>query len=383
MFDTHSLPKDKIEELEKASSITKNKLEFAFLLDHLREEREQGITIDTSQTFFRTKNREYQIIDAPGHVEFVRNMMTGAAQANLSVVIVDAVEGVMQQTNRHLYILSVLNLKNIIIAVNKMDQVGYSQKRFEDVAVQVKNVLKKLNMKADYFIPISALDGDNVCYLSENMNWYKGPHLLEVMESIQPAKERHNLPAIMQVQDVYKNGEKRIAVGRVEAGILQCGNQILVVQTGECTKIKTIAKFPEEINYANTGECIGITIKDKLFLHRGYILCDEKAGISLSMEFEASLIWLHKTYITVGEKLRIRCGTQETTCIIKEILQKINTEKLEEVLEKQNELNYLDAARVTISLKVPLAISKFDRYACIGRFVLLRDDNICAGGIIL
>ena len=218
LYDTKSISEDRIEELRKASSATDNELEFAFLLDHLREEREQGITIDTTQTFFHTENREYRIIDAPGHVEFVKNMITGASQADSAVLIVDAKEGVQQQTKRHAYILSLLGIKNLIIVINKMDKVGYAQTVYDDVVHDLEVLLKQLNLSTQYYIPVSALKGDNICSYSTNMEWYKGQALLDILEQFDEGEEKQKDFGTFSGQDVYRIGDKRISVGRVEAG---------------------------------------------------------------------------------------------------------------------------------------------------------------------
>ena len=383
LYDTGSVSEDKIEELRKASLSTDNKLEFAFLLDHLREERENGITIEMTQTFFRTEKRQYQIIDAPGHVEFVQNMVTGAAQADAAVLIVDASEGVMPQTRRHVFILSLLGIRQLIVVVNKMDQVEYSQKRFDEIIDGIKEIFKKLNMRGSHFVPVSALEGDNVCLQSKNMDWYTGDSLLEFMESIEIGKNQEDLPYLFLVQDVYKYAKKRIAVGRLEKGILRPNDVVQVVQTGQSTQVASIEKFMENPEHAEAGECIGITIKDALFLERGNVLCHKDAKIEMKEEFEAGMLWMSRQPVSVGEKLKIRCGAQETSCIIKEIKQKLNTGELTRQQENIEQLENLDAGRIVIRTKKPLAVTTFSHYECIGRFVILREEIICAGGIVL
>lgn len=383
LYDTHSVSDDKITELEKASNITDNKLEFAFLLDHLREEREQGITIDTTQIFFKSKNREYQIIDAPGHVEFVKNMITGATQASSAVLIIDAVEGVMQQTKRHSYILSLLGMKHLVVVVNKMDKVDYSEKNFTKIVKDVTEVFQQLNMHVEEFIPVSALYGDNVCNVSLNMPWYHGKPLLEVIEKIEPLQEKEDSAFILPIQDVYKQKDKRIAIGRLEAGILNTGQKVQIIQSGQHTRIRSIEKFLENTKEAHAGECIGITTEDSLFIDRGNIICNDATKITYESEFGAKLIWMDKKPVHINEKLVVRCDTQETTCVIKEIQHKINTDQLVEVEKNAEQLDNLDAGKVIIKLKHPLAFAKYVDYKCIGRFVLLRQNNICAGGIIV
>lgn len=383
MYDTNSISEDKINELRKVSLMTDNKLEFAFLLDHLKEEREQGISIDTTQTFFKTEKREFQIIDAPGHIEFIKNMLTGAAQADTAILIIDANEGVMQQTRRHTFILSLLGISQIVVVINKMDKIGYSEEVFNDTVLEAKKIFEKLNMHASHFIPISALNGDNVCVASQNMNWYHGKTVLSIMEEMETPKNRNDSPYIFSVQDVYKVGEKRVAVGRLETGILHKNDSIQVVQTGQKTRVASIEKFLEDPEEVYAGECIGIVAEDALFFERGNVVCQDNADIDYVDEFEASIIWMDQKSVQVGEKLQIRCDNQETSCSIKKIISKLNTGQLVEETDRYDVLCSLDAGKVIISTKKKIAISKFKQNRCIGRFVILRDDNICAGGIII
>lgn len=383
LADTDSVAKDKMEELRKVSKNTGNELEYAFLLDHLREEREQGITIDTTQTFFQTENREYQIIDAPGHVEFVKNMITGTAQANSAVLIVDAVEGVMQQTKRHAYILSLLGIQDIIVAVNKMDKAGYSEERYIEVVKEIKEIFEQLRLSCKYFIPMSALKGDNVCKASENMKWYKDGDFLTIMESIEVKQEKRECPFIVPIQDVYKMEDKRIAVGRVECGELHTGCEIRVVQTEQITQVRSIERYLEKRSEAAAGECIGITTKDAIFLERGSVVCEKEADVQYDNVINANIIWLERENVQCSQRLIMRCSTQETACVVEEVYHKINTEQLTEADDNDQRMNYLDAGRVRIRTKNKLAVTRFTDCENTGRFVLLRNNSICANGIIL
>lgn len=383
LYDTNSVSRDKLIELENASKNTDNKLEFAYLLDHLQEEREQGITIDTTQIFFETEIKEFQIIDAPGHVELVKNMITGASQASFGILIVDVTEGVMQQTIRHSYILSLLGIKNVVVVINKMDLVGYLQNSYLKVKNEIKNLLSQLHLYTEYYVPISALLGDNVYKESGNMKWYTGKNLVEILESLDIQEVENNDPFIMSVQDVYKVSNKRIIVGRVESGVLRADDTIKVIQTGQETQVKSIEKFLEKSDMATSGESIGIITKDSILIDRGYVLCNEKARIQYDNFIDANIIWLEQRKIQVNDRLVMRCGTQEITCIIEKVYYKINTGQLMEVNEDNQEINYLDASKVRIQTKYKFATTKFNYCKNVGRFVLLRDSNICASGIIL
>ena len=219
LYDTDSLAPDKIEEIKKASTGQGKRTEFAYLLDHLEEERKQGITIDTTQVFFKSPKRRYVIIDAPGHVEFVKNMITGASQAEAAVLIVDVKEGVQEQTRRHSYMLSLLGLNQVVVVLNKMDLVDFSEQRFNTVKAEAQKWLKSINIEAMYYIPISAIEGDNVAAKSKNMGWYTGPTFLDSLDTMKNKQPPENKPLLFPIQDVYKidNGQKI----HVERGIIE------------------------------------------------------------------------------------------------------------------------------------------------------------------
>lgn len=382
LYDTNSLTPDKIDELKKVSENTGNLLEFAFLLDHLKEERDQGITIDTTQTYIHTSQRDYKIIDAPGHKELVKNMITGAAQADVAVLIVDAVEGVKQQTIRHAYILSLLGINRVVVAINKMDKIEYSCDRYTEVKKDIDELFKKLNLSAMCYVPISALNGENVCQKSLTMNWYRDKTFLETLEELE-VKERKQTTFIMPIQDVYKINEKRIAVGRIESGTLNINDKIKVISTNQITEIESIIKFPNEVVSANHDECIGIMTKDAILLERGFVLATDSISVKYDNTFDVSIMWLEINGISTKEKLIIRCNTQETICVIENIYSKINTGVLNKSEKNAQELNYLDAGRVRIKTKKKIVVTKFEECESMGRFVLISNGNICAGGIIM
>ncbi len=383
-YDTDSLPPDKIAELKKASQERMDgEMEFAFIMDHLREEREQGITIDTAHTFFYTEKREYVIIDAPGHVEFVKNMLTGASQAEAALLIVDANEGVGEQTKRHANLVSMLGLEQIIVVINKMDIVDYEESQFNTLKDNVQEFLNSINLKPDYYIPISALKGDNVAKHSENMKWYKGMTVLESLDSLKNEVPPENKSLIFPVQDVYKISGKRIAVGRIEAGTLRSGMEVKILPTGGKTTVKSIEKFKESTDEAVAGESIGITTSDPVFLERGNVLCVEEKELTISDKVNSSLIWLSKEPFSKDEKIGLRLATQETKANITEIKERVDSSSLEVLEEKASSINNLEIGEVEIKTKKPLAFTKFGEVKEMGRFVLIRGNDVVAGGIIL
>ena len=381
LYDTHSISSDQIEELKKASRNTENNMEFAFLLDHLSEEREQGITIDTTQTVIKTKKRELVIIDAPGHVEFVRNMVTGAARAECAILIIDAKEGVKEQTRRHAYILSLLGIKKLIVVINKMDLIDYDEERYRQVVTQAKEVLAALNLVADIFIPVSALAGENVTEKSTQMQWYEGESVLSCLEQLEmPHKNEGS--TIYPVQDVYKINGKRIAVGMVEEGSLSVGDEIVIAQTMQRTQIASIEKFGQTCSCAQEGEAIGITTNDAVYLERGSIICNKEDNLTKTNRFYASVFWMENMPLSIDEKIIIQCSRQQMTGTVKQILSKQNTATLENEEMNLEKINYLDAAEVLIEMKNPLILSECSKQISLGRFVIIRDMKICGGGII-
>jgi sulfate adenylyltransferase large subunit len=382
LYDTDSLPPDKIEEVRKASAGRGKETEFAFLLDHLEEEREQGITIDTTQVFFKTPKRRYVIIDAPGHVEFVKNMITGASQAEAAVLIIDVAEGVKEQTKRHSYMLSLLGLQQVVVVLNKMDLVDYSQERFNAVKEDAKNWLGSIGIDPLFCIPISAIKGGNIASKSDTMGWYSGPTFLESLDSLKNAQPPHDKALIFPVQDVYKVDGKRITAGRVEAGVLETQQSIKVLPSGQTTKIKSIEKFPGQVDAAVAGESIGITTDEPLFLNRGDVVCRPDAEPTIADTFNATIFWMSKKEFNRKEKITIRCATQETTAKVERIDKRIDSSTLDILEQDAERLRNLEVGQVTIRTKNPIVIKSFNDVRELGRFVFVEGDNICAGGII-
>ncbi len=382
LYDTNSLPPDKIEEVKKASVIQGKKMEFAYLLDHLEEERKQGITIDTTQVFFKTSKRRYVIIDAPGHVEFVKNMITGASQAEAAVLIVDVVEGIKEQTRRHSYMLSLLGLGQVIVVLNKMDLVEFSQDHFNTIKHQMLEWLKTIGIEAALCIPISAIEGDNIAVKSDNMKWYAGPTFLESMDTLQNKQPPEDKSLLFPIQDVYKIEDKRINAGRVESGIIKEGAEIKILPGGQVTRINSIEKFLEKPHEAVAGECIGLTTTDSVFLDRGNVLCSPGSEPTLTDRICANIFWMAKKDLKKDQKLKIRCATQETSCRIESINKRIDSSTLEVIAEDADAIGNLEVGEVVVKTKKPLAITSFNDVQELGRFVLVQDENICGGGIV-
>jgi sulfate adenylyltransferase large subunit len=381
-YDTESLPPDKMEELKNTCDRMGRKMEFAFLLDHLQEEREQGITIDTTQAFFKTDKREYIIIDAPGHKEFVKNMITGASQAEAAVLIVDVNEGVKEQTKRHAYILSMLGLNQVVVVMNKMDLVNYDEDKFNDVKRSLLNFLDGLNIKPSSIIPISAMEGHNVAKKSNDMKWYKGMTILEALDTFSNQDVPVEKPLVFPVQDVYKVGDKRILVGRVENGRIKKGQGIFFLPSRKETMVNSVEMFLEERNESEAGESIGVTLDDPFFIERGEIACEKDQQPSVVDKFRANIFWMSRVPFNINEKITIRCATQEMSCKIEQIEKRTDSSTLEIIEEDATKLLPTEVGTVIIKTKSPIVVENFNDVKELGRFVLLRDNDTVAGGVV-
>lgn len=391
LYDTDSLPPDKIEEVKTICDSLGKEIEFGYLMDYLEEERDQGITIDTAQIFFNTEKRNYVIIDAPGHVEFLRNMISGSSLAEAAILIVDADEGVREQTKRHAYILSMLGLNQVIAVINKMDLVDYSQERFEEVTTDLTKFLSEINITPSYIIPISAKEGDFVAQKTDKMNWYEGPTVLEALDTFKTKESAVEKPMRFVVQDVYKF-DKRIVAGRVESGVIKQGDEIKVLPSGETTRVKSVEEFQKEVTEAEAGKSTGITTEDKLFIDRGDVLV-HKDGNNGNIDgnthmpcvtdtINANVFWMDKKPFRKDGNIFFRCATQEINCEIEKINKVIDSSTLELIGEDAEEIKEREVADVVIRTDKPVVVETFNKMQELGRFVLGNEDT-CAAGIIM
>ncbi len=384
-YDTDSIPADKVAEIEKISKELGRDVEFAFMMDHLQEERDQGITIDTAQAFFHTDKRDYVVIDAPGHVEFTKNMITGASQAQAAIIIVDAAEGVREQTRRHAYLLSMLGLTQVAVVINKMDldTVNYSKQRFEQVVAELLEFCEPLGIKPMHIVPISAKQGENVVKKSTHMDWYTGPTVLQLLDDFVVPSKPADKPMRFPIQDVYKVDDKRVLAGRVESGTITNGQDVVFLPSTSRSKITSIEQFLKPpLESASAGESIGITLQDSLFIERGQIAYPADSHPQIGDTFKASLFWMSRQPMSVDEKLLVKCATQEIAIKACKIHRRINSSTLEVIEEDATELKNNEIAELTITTKSPIVVESFSDFPELGRFVLVRGHDIVAGGII-
>lgn len=382
LYDTNKINPDKLEEIKKASETLSNKLEFSYFLDSLEEEREQNITIDTTQIFFKTNNHEYTIIDNPGHKEFIRNMITGTSLAEAAILIVKAEDGMQEQTKRHAYILSMLGINTLILTINTFNIDEFTKEKFDNLKKNILEFLNNIKLNPLYIIPISALEGDNIAFDSKKLIWYKGPNLLTALDSLEGKKESRDQKLIFPVQDVYKIEGKRIIVGRIESGKISIGDEVIFLPTKKISSINSIEIFEKQKTEAEAGESIGVTIKDPHFVERGQIVCKKEDLPKISNSIKARIFWMDADNLVSNEKLTLRCSTQEVDCIVEKINKKINSSSMEILGENAEVLGETEVGEVTIKTDTPVVFEKFKDLEGLGRFVLIRDKDIVAGGII-
>ena len=382
LHDTGSLPDGKLEAIQAVCKRRGVPFEWAFLMDALQAERDQGITIDTSQIWFSTARRQYVIIDAPGHKEFLKNMITGAAAGDAALLIIDADEGVKEQSRRHGYLLHLLGVRQVTVAVNKMDLVAYDQARFEAIEQEYTAYLSEIGVTATHIIPVSAREGDNVATRSAAMDWYDGPTVLEAFDHFQVVTQPEGLPLRMPVQDVYRFDVRRIIAGRIESGMLRVGDTVLFSPSNKTGEIRSIEAWntdrpPLE---ATAGHSIGFTLEDQIFVERGEVVSHEADPPVETDVFRARLFWLGKENLTPGNRYTMKLNTAEAEVRVQSIEHVIDTGDLSTAPSDQVERN--GVAEVVLQTDRMLAIDAFVDVPSSGRFVLLDGYTISGGGII-
>lgn len=384
LYDTKSLSNGAIEKVKKISEEEGKNFEYAFLLDAFEEEQRQGITIDITMIQFATKKRDYVIIDAPGHKEFLKNMISGAASAEAAILVVDAKEGIQEQSKRHGYILSLLGIKKVYVAVNKMDLVDYSEARYKEIVNQFSEFLGKLNIQPIGYIPISASLGENVASKSDKMSWYIGDSILQSIDKIEKEKGIESKPLRFPIQDIYKFDSRRIIAGRIEAGSLKVGDEIVFYPSGKTTKVKTIESWQDrdKLNEVSAGMSVGITVEDEFYNKRGEVICHKDNAVITSNSFDSNVFWLGKEPLKKGKKYKLKIATQETEIEIAEIKNVIDAVTLNQVADA-DQINKNDVAEVVIKSKTTLSFDEFNKNEAMGRFVIVDNYNTSGGGIIL
>ena len=388
LADTGSLPEGKLEAVRKECQRTGKPFEYAFLLDALTDEQDQGITIDTARSFFKTSKRDYIIIDAPGHIEFLKNMISGAARAEAAALVIDAKEGVRENSRRHGYILSMLGIKQVVVCVNKMDLVDRSESHFNAIEKEFRAFLSSIGaVSPKHFIPVSAVNGENLATRSGQMPWYKGPTLLESLDAFEKAPSKTQRPFRMPVQAVYKfvsqGDDRRIVAGRVEAGSAKVGDRVVFLPSNKTSTLKSIEVFnAPPRSEVGAGWSTGFTLTEEIFVTRGEIMAHEHQPPWVSTRFRANLIWLGKTPFSPGKDYKLKIHTQAVPVRIRKINKVIDASEAGSVLEKK-EVGRHDVADVVLETRQPVAFDAITDSESTGRFVIVEGYDIAGGGIII
>src|SRR5215475_4436825 len=358
LHETGSLPEGKLEMLKAVSARRGMPFEWSFLLDALQTERDQGITIDTTQIRFRTGSRDIVLIDAPGHAEFLRNMITGASQADAAVLIIDALEGVRDQTRRHGYLLHLLGVRQVAVVVNKMDRVDFSPSRFKEISEEISAHLTGLGVTPSAVIPISARDGDGVAKCTPRIGWYDGPTVVEALDALEPARPLEALPLRLPVQAIYKFDDRRIVAGRIESGHLADGDEIVIMPAGKIAKIKTVESWPVTPLAARqgAGRSVGITLDRELFVERGDVIAHVGQSPSDTRRLRARIFWLHDKPLAAGATILVRLGTREARAVVVAIDKAVDPGELSSVENAAIGRNHV--GEIDISLAQPIADRK-------------------------
>jgi bifunctional enzyme CysN/CysC len=377
------LPQGKYEAIARVCEDTGKPFEFAFLLDALEEERDQGITIDTAQIRFHTPERSCVIIDAPGHKEFLKNMVTGAASAEAALLLIDADEGIQEQSRRHGYLLHLLGIRQIAVVVNKLDLVDYSREVFDDIQKEYLSFLNELGVSPRFLIPVSAREGDNVATRSERTSWYTGPTVLEALDLFESRTPKENAPLRLPVQDIYKFDKRRIIAGRVESGTISEGDTIRFSPSGHRGVVKTIERWESPKNgSASAGESIGITLEEPIFIERGEMVSHPENSPTESVFLQANIFWLGDHELAVGRRYVLKLTTQEVECTVSAISGVINTSTLARAKSASAGVAKNEVATVVFDLKQPVAFDPVSEVVETGRFVIVDGFDVAGGGIV-
>jgi len=380
--DTGALAEGKADELRRVSSRRGVEVEWSFALDALQVERDQAITVDSTQIWFNSPLRRYVIIDAPGHGEFLRNMITGAAQAEAAVIVVDAAQGLTEQTKRHAYLLHLLGIGQVIVAVNKMDKVGFAQAAFEAVVDAITTHLDSLGLPLVHAVPIAARDGDNLATVSPRMAWWRGPTLLEALDALPRRVAAVDKPLRLAVQDVYRDNDARIIVGRIESGRLKVGDSVRIWPTQAMARIKAFQSWnaATPILSAAAPQSVAFTLDEELYVERGHVAAAPDQGPHLSTAMRARVFWLGRKQLSVGAELKLRIGTATAAVSVTAVHRVLDVERL--AFHDAAVASTNDIAEVTLTALTPVAFDLFAAHASFGRGVLIDGYDVVAGCVI-
>jgi bifunctional enzyme CysN/CysC len=387
LADTGSLPEGKLDAVRASCARTGKPFEWAFLLDALKDEQAQGITIDSARVFFKTAARHCIIIDAPGHIEFLRNMITGAARADAALLVIDAKDGVQQNSLRHGYMMSLLGIRQLAVLVNKMDLVGFDRGEFERIEKEYRLFLGKIGVAPAGFIPVSGREGSNIARRDDRMGWYTGPTVLEQLDRFAPGAPEVDRAFRMPVQDVYRfpqeGDDRRIVAGSVDGGVLQVGDEVVFFPSGKRSRVKTIEAFNRpRPAMAQAGEATGFTLSEQIYVQRGELATRaSEPAPHVTTRLQASLFWLGIRPFVPGKEYLLKLGTARAGARIEAIHRVIDAVTLE-VTERSDKVDRHEVAECTLLLSRAIAFDLPEVGVTTSRFVIVDDYEICGGGIV-
>ena len=387
LADTNTLPQGRIEQIKAFCKANSRPFEYAFLLDALKDEQAQGITIDSARSFFKTKKRHYIIIDAPGHIEFLKNMISGAARAESALLVIDAKEGIQENSKRHGYMLSLLGIKNVIVLINKMDLVDYREAVFSTIQSDYTQFLAQFNVKPVTYIPISALQGDCIAQHSPQMSWYQGKTVLEQMDSLTKKTENRNQSFRMPVQDIYRfteeGDDRRIIAGTVDSGTIQVNDKVKFSPSGKISEIKSIEHFNVNTqNIVYPRQSIGFTLKSQIYIQPGEIMSlASDQSVEISNQFKVNIFWMGKRPMVKSRNYKLKLASHRCQVTLKEIIRVLDSSSLDPVTKQKIEKN--DVAEVILETIKPIAFDLATHFENTGRLIIVDQYEIAGGGLVI
>lgn len=387
LADTNSLPEGKVESIRAYCEKNAKPFEWAFLLDALKDEQSQGITIDSARVFFKSKSRDYIIIDAPGHIEFLKNMVSGASRAEAALLVIDAKEGVQENSRRHSYMLSMLGISQISVVINKMDLVDYSKERYDRIVAEYDAFLGRIGIKPASYIPVSGREGDNIITLSKSMPWYSGDTILGALDGFRTKKSPEDLPFRMFVQGVYRftegDDDRRIVAGTVSSGVIRRGDEIVFYPSGKRSAVASIEAFNEsQSDSAPAGKATGFTLKEQIYVQRGELAAvvrDRRPEITSNLL--VNLFWLGRESLSLKKDYIFKIGTMRVNAKLDQIRRVLNASNLESH-ESRDTVERHEVAECVLKLSRPVAFDTTPDLEETTRFVIVDDYEIQGGGII-
>jgi len=388
LADTGSLPQGKLEQVRAFCERNARPFEYAFLVDALKDEQSQGITIDFARIFFKTPARDYLLFDAPGHIEFLKSMVSGAAHASASLLVVDAEEGVRENTRRHGWMLSLLGIRHIAVVINKMDRVGYAEGRFQELSAAVSDFLKELGLAPAGVVPVCAREGDNIASRSQRMPWYRGVTVVETLDRFPAEPPTEALPLRLPVQDVYRftglGDQRRIVAGTIASGTLRVGDELVFYPSGKTSRVATLEGFPVSPgDAAAAGQAVGFTLAEQVYVRRGELAAKRgEPPPKASARLRASVFWLGHAPLEPEKDYILKLGTARVPARLEAVHRVIDTSTLK-ALETRGRVGRHEAAECIFALRVAIACDRAEDNVLTGRFVIVDGTEIRGGGLIL